>query len=134
VKTKSCIRYGELGVAAIDSIASETRPIAQILPVRSTINAFAIGPTKPRNAYAISDLKFRIYFLADFFDMANNLVTWYQRQFWIRQFAIDHVKIGPAYRACRNSHQQLSLGRSWLLHIAELERLPRLIQNHRTHG
>jgi hypothetical protein len=61
------------------------------------------------------------------------LVTWYKREFWIRQFAIDHVKIGPAHRARRDSHKQLSLGRSWFLYVAELEWLPRLIQNHRAH-
>jgi hypothetical protein len=57
-----------------------------------------------------------------------------QWQLWVRQFAIDHVKIGAAYRARCDAHKQLSLGRSRCLYISELERPPRLIQNHRAHG
>ena len=134
MKTESCIGDSEFRITAIDGVAGETRSIAQIFPVRSTIGAFAIGPAKPRNADTVANFEFRIYFFSDLFDIANNLVTWYERQFWIRQFAIDHVKIGPAHRARNDSHKQLSLGRPWFLHVAELERLPRLIQNHRAHG
>jgi hypothetical protein len=60
-------------------------------------------------------------------------MTWYEREFWIRQFAIDHVKISPAHPARCDSHKQLALGRSWSFYVAELQWLPRLIQNHRAH-
>jgi hypothetical protein len=134
MKTESSIGNSELGIAAIDGVTGETRSITQIFPVRSTINAFAISPAKPRNANTVAYLKCRIYFFSDLLDKADNLVTWYERQFWVRQFAIDHVKICPAHRTGRDLHKQLALGRSWLLHIAELKRLLRLIQNHRAHG
>src|SRR4030095_15872311 len=134
MKTESSIGHGKLGVTAIDGVTGETRAIAQVFPVRSTINAFAIGPTEPRNADEISDRECRRNFRAHLFDVPNNLVTWYEREFWIRQFAIDHVKIGPAHRTRCDSHKQLALGRSRFLHVAELEWLPRLIQNHRVHG
>jgi hypothetical protein len=134
MKTKSRIGDNEFRVTALDGVPGETRAVTQVFPVRSTIKAFAIGPSKPWNADAIANFKLRIYFFSDLFDSTNNLVTWYEREFWIRQFAIDHVKIGPAHRARRYSHKELSLGQSWFLYIAELERLPRLIQNHSTHG
>src|SRR4029450_5767408 len=84
MKTESSIGNSKLGITAIDGVTGEPRPVAQIFPVRSTISAVAVGPTKPRNADAISDRKFRI-FLTDFFDTANNLVAWYERQFWVAQ-------------------------------------------------
>src|SRR5205823_9720432 len=61
-------------------------------------------------------------------------MTWYEREFWIRQFAIDHVKISPAHPARCDSHKQLALGRSWSLYVAELQSLPRLIQTNRAHA
>src|SRR6266545_945738 len=134
MKTKSGIGNGKLSVTAIDCVAGETRSIAQILPVRSTISAFAISPAKPRNADTVANFKFRVYFFSDLLDTPNDLVTWYERQFRIRQFAIDYVKVCSAHRTGRDSHKQLSLGRSWFLRVAELERLPRVIQNHRAHG
>jgi hypothetical protein len=134
MKTESCIGDNEFRVTAINGVTGKARSIAQIFPVRSTINAFAIGPAEPRNADAISDREGRGNFGAHLFEVPNNLVTWYEREFWIRQFAIDHVKIGPAHRARRDSHKQLSLGWSWFLYVAELEWLSRLIQNHRAHG
>jgi len=84
MKTESRIRHGKLGVTTIDGIAGKARSIAQILPLRSTKSAFAIGPTKPGNANAIANFKLRIYFFSNLFHMANNLVTWYERQFGIR--------------------------------------------------
>src|SRR6266487_4725168 len=84
MKTESSIGGSEFRITTINGIAGKARLIAQIFPVRSTKSAFAIGPTKPGNANTVANLKFRIYFFSDLFHMANNLVTWYQRQFWVR--------------------------------------------------
>jgi hypothetical protein len=43
------------------------------------------------------------------------------------------VKVGPANRACGDTHKQLTLRRLWLWHIAQLQRVLRLFQNHRAH-
>src|SRR6266568_2101655 len=51
-----------------------------------------------------------------------------------RQLAMDHVKIGPANCARSDSHEQLSLCGSWLRHVAESQRLPRFIEDHRAHA
>jgi hypothetical protein len=56
-----------------------------------------------------------------------------QGQLWIRQFAIDDMKIGPAHCACRNAHEQLSPPRIRFWHIAQLQWLLRLIEDHRAH-
>ena len=71
---------------------------------------------------------------AQFFYTADDLMAWNQRQFWIPQFAIDHVKIGAANSASTNAHEQLSPARLWLWDVAQLQRLPRLIENDRAHA
>jgi hypothetical protein len=84
MKTESSIGDSKLGIAAIDGVTGEARSIAQILTVRSAISAFTIGPAEPRNANTVANFKSRIYVRSDLFNAANNLVTWYERQFWIR--------------------------------------------------
>src|SRR5215813_11971029 len=105
MKTESSICNGKLGIPAVDGITGETRSIAQIFPVRSTVGAFAIGPAKPRDADTLANFKLRIYFCSNFFDIANNLMAKYEWQLWIRQFAIGYMKIGPAHCARCDSHE-----------------------------
>src|SRR5260370_9807759 len=118
VKTESGIGRGEFGVTAVDVVTSETRVVAQILPVRSAVSTFAIRPADPGNAYAISDVEFRIRSFADLFYAPNKLMAGNQRQLWIRQFGIDNVEIGAAYRPRCDSHKQLSLGRPRFVCVA----------------
>src|SRR5205823_535131 len=93
MKTESRIGDGELGVTAVDGVTSETRVIAQILPARSAVSTFTIGPAEPWNADTISDLEcgsglsaatvgtLRSLPLlhANGFDMPDNLMPWNQR-------------------------------------------------------
>jgi len=60
MKTESCIGDGEFGVTAVDGIAGETRAIAKVLAILSAINALAIRPAEPWNAYAVADREFHI--------------------------------------------------------------------------
>src|SRR6266550_324963 len=132
MKTVPRIGNGELGVTAVDGVTGKAAVIAKILSAGSAIRAIAVGPAKPRDAHAISDRKFRI-FLTDLFHMANNLMTWYERQFWIRQFAIDHVKVSAANRAGADAHEQLSFAWLRLRHIAQLQGSFRFVENHGAH-
>jgi hypothetical protein len=133
VKAKSRVGDNELGVTAVDRVAGKLCAIAKIFAVRPTINAVAVGPAKPRDANTVAEGK-SFDASTDLFDATGNLVAQDQWQLWIRQFTIDNVKIRSAYSARCDSHKQLSLGRSRCLYLSELERLPRLIQNHRAHG
>jgi hypothetical protein len=112
MKTKSCVRDKKLAVTAVDGVAGKARPVAKIFAVGSTINTFAVGPAEPRNADAITDFELRsadrgvrIGAFANLFDTTDNLVPQDQRQFRIRQFAIDDVKIGPANRARTHTNE-----------------------------
>src|SRR5204862_7737925 len=121
MKTVARVRDGELGVAAVDVVAGKFSFIAKILPVRSTISAFAIRPAEPLNTDAIADLK-SIDVLAELFDTPDDLVTKNQRQLWIRQLAINDVKIGSANSARADANEQLPPSRFWLRNLTQLER------------
>src|ERR1051325_4959971 len=130
MKTVARVRDGEFGITAVDRVAGKLRVVAEILALRSTIAAVAIGPAEPRNTDSVSDCKlwsldFGIW---NFHDASDDLVAED-----VRQLAIDDVEIGAADRAGGNAHQQLAGGRSWLWHVAERERFSRFIENHRDH-
>ena len=103
-KAKAGISHRELGVAAINCVTSEPREIAEILAVRPAVFALAASPAEPRNADAFADAK-TIDALADPLDMPDDLVSENQRQFRIRQFAIDDVEIGPTNRASAHANK-----------------------------
>src|SRR4029077_7520869 len=83
MKTESSVGDSEFRITTVNGIAGKARLIAQIFPVRSTKSAFAIRPAKPRNTDTVANFKFRTYFFSDLFHTSNNLVTWYERPFWI---------------------------------------------------
>ena len=134
MKAESRISDGELGVTAVDCVPGKTRVVAEILPVRSTINAFTVRPTQPRNAYAISDFELRIDSFADFLDTTDDLMPRDQRELRIWQFAIDHMKISATNSARIDAHEQLPRARLWPWHIAQLQGLLQLVEDHRAHG
>src|SRR6266581_1630361 len=105
-KTKSRVDDGEIGVTTVNGIAGEPRAIAKILARRSTITAFAAGPGEPGDADALANGKSLDAF-ADLFEAADDLVAGNERQFRIRQFTIDHMKVGATNRACFNADEQL---------------------------
>ena len=125
MKTKSRVRDNKLTVTAVDGVAGKARAVAKIFAVGPTINTFAVGPAEPRNADAITDFElqsadrgWRIGAFANLFDTTDNLVPQDQRQFRIRQFAIDDMKIGPANRARAHTNEQLPRPGLRLQHIA----------------
>src|SRR6185437_513404 len=67
MKTESSIGDSEFRITTINCIPGKARLVAQILPVRSTKSALAIGPAKPRNTDTVANLKFRIYVFSDLF-------------------------------------------------------------------
>ena len=131
-KTKSRVSDGEFRVTAVDGVAGETRTVAKVLPIRSTINAVAVGPAEPWNSDTLTNRKF-FCARSNCFDAPDNLVSGDQRQFRIRQFAIDNVQIGATNRARAHAHEQLSRLGVWLRDIAQHERLPRFLEDHRAH-
>ena len=110
-KTETRIGRDVLGIAAVDRVAAEARPPAEILAARAAEIAFAAGPSEPRNADAFADPKTSDAF-TEFFDVSDDFVSWNQRQLRIRQLTVDNVQIGAANRARRHAHEHFA--RAWM--------------------
>ena len=132
MKTKSRVRNGELGVTPINSVAGKLRAVAKVFALRSTISAFPVRPAQPRNANSVTGGK-SLDVLAYLFDASNDLMPGDERQFRIRQLAIDNVKVGAANGTSSNTNEQLSRAQFRFWRVTRAKRLPWFFENHRAH-
>lgn len=123
---------GEFRVTAIDRIAGESRVIAEVFPIRAAEYALPASPTQPRNSHTFSGLE-PFDSLTRLLDAANDFVTGNQGEFWVRQFAIDHMQIGSAHGARSDTHEHI-FG-AWLRNRQRMQtqRPTRRFQDHRSH-
>ena len=70
---------------------------------------------------------------ANRFDASHNFVAENERQFWLRQFAINDVQIRPANRARGDADQNLIRGRLRFSDLSRYERLADFFEQHRAH-
>ena len=133
-ETIAFVRERELGIAAVDLIAGESRAIAEIFPAAAAILALLTGPAQPRNTHAsAAPQTFAIG--THGLDSADDFVTRNERQFRCRQLAINDMQIGPAHAASMDAQQNLvGAGIRQRSRRIQPQRLMRRIQNHRTHG
>ncbi len=89
-------------------------------------------PCQPRNAHSLAYAQARDT-NAQGDDPADDLVTEDQRQLRIGQFAVEHVQIGAAHRASRDTHQHLPRTWPWLGHVPQAQRLTGLLHHHGAH-
>ncbi len=131
-EAKALIGDGQLGIAAIDLIAGEASPVAQILMTGAAILAYPAGPAEPRHADPVADLE-AIDLRALFDDGADDLVAGDQRQLCLGQFAVDDMQIGAAQCAGAYLQQQLSRTGTRRRHIGGGERAAYRYQELRAH-
>ena len=111
----------QLGITAIDLVASEARVIAEIFAAAAAKFAHPTGPAEPRHANPIADSK-AVNLGAFFSDCTDDLVAENERQFRVRQFAIDNVQIGPTHRTGAHRDQQLLRPRPRRRHLRRYQR------------
>ncbi len=88
----------QLGIAAIDLVAGEAGMVAQILTAATAAIADAAGPAEPRHADPVAEREV-VGIGAPLNDHADDLMARHQRQFRLRQLAVEDVQIGTAHRA-----------------------------------
>jgi hypothetical protein len=121
------------GEAAIARVAGEKRCITKIFSACETKGTMAAGVSEPGNANTHSD--FEILDAGSHrLDASDDLVSRYDWQFRIRQFAIDDVQIGTADTASRHSDANFTTIRLGIRPLLPLERLPDFRQHHCMHG
>ena len=131
-KTESLIGQCEFAVAAIDVVTGEARLRAQIFAPRSTEFAHTAGPTKPRHANPVADLK-SLHISTECSHAANDLVARYQWQFRLRQLAVHHVQVSATHRAGMHTDQHLAGSRCRYGHRGQPQPCSRGIKHHAAH-
>src|SRR5205807_7403890 len=94
-------------VAAVDLVAREPRPLAQVLARGAAEAALAARPAKPRHAHPVAGRE-AIDARTRFRDGAHDLVAEHQGQLGVRQLAVGDVEIGAAHPARPNLDQELA--------------------------
>ena len=74
---------GEFGVSSIKRVAREASLLTEIFSIRATIPALAAGPSQPRDADAVADLK-SLNGLAKPLNATDDFMTGNQREVWDR--------------------------------------------------
>src|SRR5262249_61111888 len=105
-KNVARVGNGVLGIAAVDLVAGKARVVAKVLAARAAVEANAIGEAEPRHANALADGE-ASHLVADSLDTPHDLVTQYQRKLWMREIAIEHMKIRAAHAASRDLDEDL---------------------------
>ena len=105
-EAEALVRDRELGEAAVDLVAGEARPVAQVLAAGEAERAYAAGPAEPRYAHAGAHLE-PIHPRALPQDDPDNLVTQDQGELGVRELPIEHVKVRPADGARAHTEEDL---------------------------
>ena len=125
---------GELGVAAVQRVAGEARRVAQVLPARAAVGAGPAGVAEPRDADAATGRERGWRPTPQAIDLAHDLVAGDQRQLGMRQFAVDHVQIGPADGAGPDPHQNLARAGDRVGDLRRAQRPSGGVEDHGEHG
>src|SRR5262249_6571207 len=126
------IRGQILSIAAVECVAGEPRPVAQILAPGPAIATLATRPPEPRHAHSLADRE-PPGSLADPLHDPDDLVSWDNGRLGIRQVPVDHMQIRAADTARGDANEELirpGLGGG---KVREFERLPGADETHRAH-
>jgi hypothetical protein len=120
------------GEASVARIAGEQRRVAEIFPPGAAIRASTVGMAEPGNADAHAERKSgdaRTHGV----NSADDLVAGDDRQFRVRQFSVDHMKIGAADAAGRDLDADFAGARLRIGQILKDEGRANLLQDHSAH-
>ena len=106
-------------ITTVHRIASERGRVAEVLFAALTIPAGAVGAADPRHAHARAQRQLGCR-AGD--DVAHNLVSGYERDAPLRQFAFGDMQVGPANATGADFQQDVSRGRLRLRHVFNLQR------------
>ena len=105
-KAIALIGHAQLGIAAVDRVAGETRAIAKIFAAAAAIVANPAGPAEPRHPDPVAEREtVDLRPLVD--DDADDLVTKHQRQLRVGELTIDDMQVGAAHGAGAHRDQHL---------------------------
>ncbi len=111
-QAEALVGDGVLGVTAVDGVAGKLGIVAEIFLAILAIRTSAAGPAQPGDADAVADFKLNDA-IAPLRHFADDLMAEDERQFGLRQFAVDNVQIGAADGAGVDADQELARAGAW---------------------
>ena len=126
------IRDRELGVAAVELVAGEERPVAEVLaaPSGSTRHSPHVQPshgTPTRSPGSTSAPR------TDRLGPTDDLVARDERQLRLGQLAVDDVEVGPAHAAGSDPEQHLARAGNRVRQPGRAQSAARFVEHHRAH-
>jgi len=131
-KGEAGIGHHVFGIAAGPRVTGELRRVAEVFLGVLAVAAGAAGVPQPGNADPLARLEAG-HALAQGIDPPDDLVAGNDRQWRLRQFAVDHVQIGAADATGQHPHADLARPRLRHRQLAQLQGLANLFQQHGTH-
>jgi hypothetical protein len=90
------------------------------------------GPTKPRNSHPLAFFE-SAHRGTELFDLPNDLVTQNQREFWMLEFAVEHMQIGSTNGTGSDPDEKLILCRHRSRHFLIDQWTASGLHDHRAH-
>jgi len=97
------MRNGIFRIAAIDLIAGEPRPVAEVFASAAAEPTFAARSAQPGHAHAHAHLK-NLHLFTEPLDRADDFMSGNKRGLWIGELAIDHMQIGATDAASMDAN------------------------------
>ena len=133
-KTKGCLGHCEFSVTAVDRVTGEPGMVTEVFPIcLGNTGTMTAGPTEPGNPDARPHSEM-LNLGAAFHNFSDNFMPRNERKFWVRQFAVHDMEVGPANSAGQYPHEHLPCARRRSDHLAFAKGSPRFFKNHRAHN
>src|SRR5262249_53406350 len=123
------VGHRPLGVAAVDLVAGEARPVAEVLAAGAAVAADAAGPPEPGDPPPLADAE-GFDALAQGVNRAHDLVAQDERQLGPVELAVHDVEIGPADGAGPDVEADLPRSGEGIGQLPEAERLAGPLEDH----
>src|SRR5207249_7414514 len=125
--------HAPLREAAVDPVAREARPLAEVFPSPCAVTAGAAAPAEPRHADAVARRE-SARSVARLDHGPDDLMSWNEGQLRLRQLTVDDVKVRAAHTAGRHAQEDLTGPRPRPRDLPEHQGPSRCLENHRSHG
>ena len=132
-KAVALVGDGVFRIAAVQLIPGEAGVIAQVLTSGETVAANTARVAQPGHSHPVADGK-ALHARAQLGHGADNFVPGDERQFGLRELAVNDVQIGTADTAGVDAEQQLTASGRRRRNLGLLKQRLRRLQHHGPHG
>src|SRR6266568_3851535 len=126
------VRHHGLGVAPVERVAREPRPVAEVLATRAAELAHSASPAEPGDPHPLPGSEVLDAF-PELLHHPDDLVSRHHGPARGRELPVDEVQVGAADPAGAHAHAELPRPGAGERPVAEPERLARPVEDHGAH-